>query len=642
MPDIFIYLIKANLAIILFYLGYRLLLRQLTFYHLNRFYLLFALLFSALYPLADVQGWFAERQVAVTEVVYVLPEWDVAPVEQFNPWPYVSVLVWAVAGFFGLRFLVRLLSLWAIHRQSSPAQWRLFRYRQVFRQVSPFSFWRTIYLNTQQHGPHELEDIFHHEQVHVDELHTVDILLVEACSVLCWFNPGAWLMRHAVRENLEFITDRRVLQSGMDKKAYQYSLLKASTGQYNPALASNFNLKSIKRRIAMMNSGRSSRLHLGKYLFVVPAIALFVLVFTITKAQQDRSAGGETAMNGEAIPVSGVQADSIRIEGVVMPTDNDTSGQPVVRSATDTLTVQLLGAGHDSIRTILRIAKGDSAREVVSWGTITYRKVSPDSTGGKLFVALSDSQGLTRLEPSQIELIEQLRLKQGASERGALTLRGVLADSTGRQPLIVLDGVQASEGVLSRLEPSQIKRIEVLKDAAATTLYGEKGRPGVILVTTKVNGRGANGASPSLRALARTDSLAISGRGSVRLNGDTIRIEPSMHHVFKHSLSGDTVIVTPLMERVFAQATRANAADSDSSLREVIVIGAGSSVPKEASSDFQNALILIDGKQATSAQLRALSPNEIKHMSVLKDASATEKHGDKGKNGVIEVELEKK
>ena len=143
MPDIFIYLIKANLAIVLFYLGYRLLLRKLTFYHLNRFYLLFALLFSALYPLVNIRAWFAEAQVPVAEVIYVLPEWEVASVDQFDPWLYVSILVWSVAVFFGFRFVVRLCSLWQIHRQSSPAQWRLFRYRQVFRRVSPFSFWRT-------------------------------------------------------------------------------------------------------------------------------------------------------------------------------------------------------------------------------------------------------------------------------------------------------------------------------------------------------------------------------------------------------------------------------------------------------------------------------------------------------------------
>src|SRR5690606_26468156 len=104
----------------------------------------------------------------------------------------------------------------------------------------------------------------------------------ELCSVLCWFNPGMWLLRYAIRENLEFITDRNVLKSGVDKKAYQYSLVDVGrrTGSY-PAIANGFNFNNLKRRIMMMNKEKSSQLQLGRYLLVVPAVAVLALVFTI-------------------------------------------------------------------------------------------------------------------------------------------------------------------------------------------------------------------------------------------------------------------------------------------------------------------------------------------------------------------------
>lgn len=151
MPEIFVYLIKANVALVLFYIGYRLLLRKLTFYNLNRYYLLFALLFSAIYPLVNLSGWVAEQQVAVADVVYVLPDWQGAPEAPNNAWRYVSVLMWGIAGIFGLRLFLRLASLRAIHRTSTPAQWRQFHYRQVLGQTAPFSFWRTIYLDVERH-----------------------------------------------------------------------------------------------------------------------------------------------------------------------------------------------------------------------------------------------------------------------------------------------------------------------------------------------------------------------------------------------------------------------------------------------------------------------------------------------------------
>jgi hypothetical protein len=54
MSELFIYLIKANIALCLFYLAYRLGLRRLTFYTLNRFFLLTGIVFSSLFPLVDV------------------------------------------------------------------------------------------------------------------------------------------------------------------------------------------------------------------------------------------------------------------------------------------------------------------------------------------------------------------------------------------------------------------------------------------------------------------------------------------------------------------------------------------------------------------------------------------------------------
>ncbi|WP_353130690.1 hypothetical protein, partial [Parapedobacter pyrenivorans] len=152
MPDIIIYLLKANLAVVVFYLGYRLLLRKLTFYYLNRFYLLFALFFSISYPMADVRSWLVKQPEISGEIGSIIPDWQEVPVDTFSLWPYVTFFFWLGAGWFLLRFVVRLVSLWRIHRRSTAANWRIFPYRQVFDHVLPFSFWRNIYLNVHSHG----------------------------------------------------------------------------------------------------------------------------------------------------------------------------------------------------------------------------------------------------------------------------------------------------------------------------------------------------------------------------------------------------------------------------------------------------------------------------------------------------------
>lgn len=73
----------------------------------------------------------------------------------------------------------------------------------------------------------------------------------------------------------------------------------------------------------------------------------------------------------------------------------------------------------------------------------------------------------------------------------SIRIRGSNSLTYGNDPLVIIDGVQ--DGNIGSLNPNQIESVEVLKDAAALSVYGSKGANGVILVTTK------NGASGKAR-----------------------------------------------------------------------------------------------------------------------------------------------
>lgn len=73
MPAAVLYLLKANLALLLFYVAYRLLLRHLTFYTYNRIYLLAALLLSSLFPLLDLSPLYAQPSQLGAELLILLP-----------------------------------------------------------------------------------------------------------------------------------------------------------------------------------------------------------------------------------------------------------------------------------------------------------------------------------------------------------------------------------------------------------------------------------------------------------------------------------------------------------------------------------------------------------------------------------------
>lgn len=257
---------------------------------LNRCFLVLGIVFSTAYPFIDLTEFF-HRQEINNNVVTYLPQLnqtasELVPTGFFiNNWPILSALFYLGVLLMTIRLGVQFLSLYKIHRKSQPGTVANYDVRLLNDSVGPFSFWQTVYVNPTLHSDRELDTILAHEMVHVKQWHSLDIILAELSVVFYWFNPGVWLMKKAVKENLEFITDQNILKKGMDRKVYQYSLL--GVGQLTPSatIVNNFNLSDLKKRIQMMNAKRSSKLTLSRYLFALPVLLMTTLAFTVSKKE---------------------------------------------------------------------------------------------------------------------------------------------------------------------------------------------------------------------------------------------------------------------------------------------------------------------------------------------------------------------
>lgn len=283
MPALLLYLLKVNVALVLFYLAYHVALRRLTFYHLNRLFLVFGIVFSTVYPFIDLSGLFAAHQPIANAYLVTIPAWAVnqqtiAQTPTFDYWQLPVYLFWAGVIVMFARFILHFVSLYKIHAASEPANYKSIGFRRVTGISQAFSFWQTIYINPASHKTEELESILQHELIHITGWHTLDILLAELSTVLYWFNPGAWLMKKAVKENLEFIADQNVVNTGVDKKEYQYLLLKV-VGATQPQIANQFNFPSLKRRIAMMNKMPTRNASKLRLLIALPLAAVLLLAF---------------------------------------------------------------------------------------------------------------------------------------------------------------------------------------------------------------------------------------------------------------------------------------------------------------------------------------------------------------------------
>jgi hypothetical protein len=156
---------------------------------------------------------------------------------------------------------------------------------------APFSFLRWIFINPEECCSSDLEEILHHERAHVSQLHTFDVLFSELLCAVCWINPFIWLLRNAIRENLEYLADRKVIRSGFNQKSYQYHLLRLSAQQTTSTMGNYFNVSQLKKRIVMMNKKKSSLAGLGKYALSLPIFALLLLSSNVCSAKSETASG---------------------------------------------------------------------------------------------------------------------------------------------------------------------------------------------------------------------------------------------------------------------------------------------------------------------------------------------------------------
>jgi beta-lactamase regulating signal transducer with metallopeptidase domain len=289
MPLLFQYIIKVSCGLAIVYVFYLVVLRRLTFYQANRWYLLLLPALCFLLPFIDVSGYLNQQQLAGSGVVHIIPAVSAFTgsstplhlVSISNPLPvWETLMAILVLGsfFFFLRLVVQYWSFTRIRKQARLLTGGGVNIYEVDKAIIPFSFGKAIFINPALHSEAELKDIIRHEFVHVKQRHSLDIIWTELLCIFSWFNPFAWLLRHAVRQNLEFIADTNVLESGVDKKQYQYILLKV-IGIPEFRIATSFNLSSLKKRIIMMNRNKSTRVHLLWFLFVLPLVAVVLLAF---------------------------------------------------------------------------------------------------------------------------------------------------------------------------------------------------------------------------------------------------------------------------------------------------------------------------------------------------------------------------
>ena len=297
MEAFFWYLAKAHLVWMILFIAFYLLLRKEQAFQLNRFLLWSIVLLSFGLPLLPTSiptaELLPELEIARTQLLEgTTALTEVSPSKSITASNdlierdsailiYGNVLLslfWGIYGLGILYFLGQTISgvykTCRLIESSSKQSLGGYIFVQHIYSIEPFSFFHFIVLNPGLISAGSREQVITHEKIHAQQWHTLDILMGNLVHAIFWMNPLVWLWRNQLKLQLEFFTDRAVLHTGVDRKAYQYSILKMGQGSTQSLPANLFNTSPIKNRISMMNTKQSPAFRLLKYFLFLPLIGI--------------------------------------------------------------------------------------------------------------------------------------------------------------------------------------------------------------------------------------------------------------------------------------------------------------------------------------------------------------------------------
>ncbi|PXV59954.1 TonB-linked SusC/RagA family outer membrane protein [Dysgonomonas alginatilytica] len=247
---------------------------------------------------------------------------------------------------------------------------------------------------------------------------------------------------------------------------------------------------------------------LGNVVFILFAFPLSGNAL-VSEDQYDTSA--RNTESSQQVPmITGVVKDSkgetmpgvsVLIKGTTKGTLTDADGKFSLEASDNSILVfrflgsitQEIPAGNRKSMEVVLLDDSQNLDEIVVVGYGTMKK--RDLTGS---VKSIDNQTIKATgEPSTLGAMRGqmagVNVTQGDGKLGTdfkIIIRGVNSIQKSSNPLVIVDGVIG--GDLNALNPSDIEKIDVLKDVSAAAIYGSRGANGVIIVTTKSGKVGRN------------------------------------------------------------------------------------------------------------------------------------------------------
>lgn len=481
-----LYVIKAAITLALLYSCFFIFLSKETFHRFNRCMLVGIMLISLVMPMFHFT---TSHPTTLNEEVYIVQnyiEHDTTPIivtaQQAQGITWIQALTWIYMAGVVLMLILTLVQAISLCRfMCSGVRHTDTQGNTVIlhnNDVPPFSIFRYIVMSVKDYESSR-QYILTHEQEHIRLGHTYDLLLLQGMKTLMWFNPFIWFLSRDLKAVHEYEADQAVINQGIDAKSYQQLLVMKVVGNRLQPFTNNLNHGSLKKRIVMMYQKPSNRWLMLKALCAIPVAALTINTFA-TPIETD--------------PVE----DMVKtLETTHVPTINEVKENVLTTVESVDETPFAIHPVADQYGRILSFTHEGKPADGYFECTAEYVFID-----GRQATEAELRNYKTLLANSKFEM---LKTEKGTAKYNYKDKHGIIVIHTQEastapdddNPLILINGHEvkipadiktidnASIAKLLNLNEDDIESITVLKDGAATAIYGDKGKNGVIEIKLK-------------------------------------------------------------------------------------------------------------------------------------------------------------
>ena len=283
------YIIETIAFQLFFLLIYDLFLKKETFFNWNRAYLLVTSMLSFVLPFIKIDRF---SSVIPDKYIINLPQVVIGKlsskkidtvdlgditVNSLNIWTW-KMLLYSGMVIASVILLYKIGKLVVIIHKNTKCWKDNILIVNLLNSTNAFSFFHYIFIG-EKIAPQDRVSILKHEQIHVEQKHTLDLLYFEVLRILFWFNPLVYMCQNRIAELHEFITDAKAVKL-QGKNDYYENLLSQVFETQNLSFINPFFKKSlIKKRIIMLSKQKSREILKLKYILLIPLV-LAMLVYT--------------------------------------------------------------------------------------------------------------------------------------------------------------------------------------------------------------------------------------------------------------------------------------------------------------------------------------------------------------------------